>query len=304
MKLKNILMGSAIMSSELFALDTNASDKTTIKTAKDANVSESIQSSVEVVDQLSEYSSLITHSLYFIIFGVFIIYILHKLVSKFIYPYLRDTRIIKVLFGALYAMILVVSVLMVLKQLGFDVKIIGKISILSVLVGAVAIFFLLPFLPRLPFKIGHMVEINGVMGEIDNISTYHTTIRKFDGTMVFMPNAKIMTSTIMNYHDVPVRRIEMHLTISADSNIEEVKKQLSNIISDDERVLKDPAPSMYITGVEARGLSLSAYCWVENGDWLNARSDLFAQVQNTFMQNDNIALARTQQEVFLMDKIG
>ena len=125
------------------------------------------------------------------------------------------------------------------------------------------------------------------MGEIDNISTYHTTIRKFDGTMVFMPNAKIMTSTIMNYYDVPERRIEMYLTISADSNIEEVKKQLSNIINDDERVLKDPAPSMYITGVEARGLSLSAYCWVENGDWLSARSDLFAQVQNTFMQNDS-----------------
>jgi len=293
MKFKKILISSAIMSSELFALDTNASDKTIIKTATDANVREAIQSRVEVIDQLSEYSSLIVHSLYFIIFGVFIIYILHKLVSKFIYPYMRDTRIIKVLFGALYTMILVVSVLMVLKQLGFD-QIIGKISILSVLVGAVAIFFLLPFLPRLPFKIGHMVEINGVMGEIDKISTYHTTIRKFDGTMVFMPNAKIMTSTIMNYHDVPERRIEMHLTISADSNIEEVKKQLSNIISDNERVLKDPAPSIYVTGLEARGLSLSAYCWVENGDWLSTRSDLFAQVQNTFIQNNKIAMARTQ----------
>ncbi len=67
------------MSSELFALDTNTSDKTTIKTATNANVSETIQSSVEVIDQLSEYSSLITHSLYFIIFGVFIIYIVHKL---------------------------------------------------------------------------------------------------------------------------------------------------------------------------------------------------------------------------------
>ena len=70
MKLKNMLLSSAIMTSELFALDTNASDKTTIKTATDGNVSEAIQSSVEVVDQLTEYSSLITHSLYFNIFGV------------------------------------------------------------------------------------------------------------------------------------------------------------------------------------------------------------------------------------------
>ena len=60
---------------------------------------------------------------------------------------------------------------------------------------------------------------------------------------------------------------------------------------------------MYITGIEARGLSLSAYCWVENGDWFSTRSDLFAQVQNTFMQNNKIAMAHTQQEIYLMDKI-
>ena len=82
---------------------------------------------------------------------------------------------------------MVASVLIVLNKLGFDVKNLAKVSILSIVVIAVVIFFLLPFLPRLPFKIGQMVEIRGVLGTVDSITTYHTTIRKFDGTIVFIP---------------------------------------------------------------------------------------------------------------------
>jgi small conductance mechanosensitive channel len=192
---------------------------------------------------------------------------------------------------------------MILKKLGFDVRVIGKISILSVLVGAVCIFFLLPFLPRLPFKIGHMVEIGGIQGVVDSISTYHTTIRKFDGTIVFVPNTSVMSSKIMNYHDIPERRIEMHLEISINSDINTVKELLLKIMSDNDLVLEEPAPSIFITDADVTGIKISAYCWVKNGDWLSTRSDLWVQVQNTFIQNNKIAMAHTQQEIYLMDKI-
>jgi len=262
---------------------------------------ENLQNSLEVVNQLSEYGGLISRSLYFILFGMLVIYILHRLTSKYLYPHMKEKRVIKVLFGTLYALILVVSVLMVLKKLGFDVAVIGKISIISVLVGAVGIFFLLPFLPRLPFKIGHMVEIGGVLGVVDNISTYHTTVRKFDGTMVFIPNTTIMSSKIMNFHDIPERRIEMHLEISADSNISTVKELLLQTMRNESRVLDDPESSLFITHADASGIKVSAYCWVANGDWLGARSDLWEQAQNTFTNNTQVSMARPQQEVYLVN---
>ncbi len=293
-------VGSALFLSgtSLFALEKSDSNTTTVKP-----IGATLQQSTEVLNQLSEYGGLISKSLYFIIFGMFVIYILHKLTSKYLYPHMKKTRVIKVLFGTLYALILVVSVLVVLKKLGFDVRVIGKISILSVLVGAVGIFFLLPFLPRLPFKIGHMVEINGVLGIVDSISTYHTTIRQFDGTIVFIPNTVVMSNKIMNYHDIPERRIEMHLEISADSNITIVKELLLKIMNDDERILKEPAPSLFITDADVTGIKISAYCWVNNGDWLSTRSDLWIAVQNEFINNDQLSMARTQQEVYLIDKI-
>ena len=278
----------------LFGTDTNSTGT--------QPAGETLQDSVEVINQLSEYGGLITKSFYFIVVGMILIYILHRLTSKYLYPHMKNTRIIKVIFGTFYALILVVSVLIVLKKLGFDVSIIGKISILSVLLVSVVIFFVLPFLPRLPFKIGHMVEINGILGTVDSISTYHTTIRKFDGTIVFIPNTVVMSNKIMNYHDIPERRIEMHLEISTDSNITIAKELLLKIMNNEERVLKEPEPSLFITDADVSGIKISAYCWVKNGDWLSTRSDLWIQVQNDFINNDQLSMARKQQEIYLIDK--
>ncbi len=261
-----------------------------------------IKETIDIMNQMGEYGTLITNSLYFIVMGMLVIYLLHTLTSKFLYPHIKNRRIIKVFFGALYALILVVSVLMVLNKLGFDVRNIGKVAILSVLMAAVVIFFLLPFLPRLPFKIGHMVEINGVLGTVDSITTYHTTIRKFDGTMVFIPNALIIASKIMNYHDIPDRRIELNLAVSTESDIEEVEKLLKTIMTEDEYILNDPAPAVFVTNADIEGIKFSAYCWVKNADWLSTRGSLWTRIQKEFVGNDQISMSRPQQEIYLIDK--
>ncbi len=265
-------------------------------------VSEVIQDTVEIVDQVSEYGALITHSLLFIIGGMAVIFILHKIASRYLYPLITNPRIVKVIFGALYVLILLIAVLIVLKELGFDVRIIGRISILVVLISTVGVFFLMPFLPRLPFKLGHMVEINGVLGFVDSISTFHTTVRKFDGTMVFIPNALVMATKIMNYHDVPERRIDIILSISLDNDMDIVIEQLLKIMNADERVLEKPAPPGVIAlEVEITGIEIRAYCWVKNKDWLSTRSDLMLRILHEFSVNDQMSLSLPQHEIHITD---
>ena len=272
--------------------------------SKDTNdtTGKSTKETIDIMNQMGDYGTLITNSLYFIVIGMFIIYILHMLTSKFLYPHIKNRRMIKVFFATLYVLILVVTVLLVLNKLGFDVRNLGKVSILSVLLIAVVIFFILPFLPRLPFKTGHMVEVNGVLGIVDSITTYHTTIRKFDDTMVFIPNAFILASNIMNYHDLPNRKIELNLDISIESDIEEVEKLLMTIMKENKRTLNDPTPSIVITNADIEGIKFSAYCWVKNADWVSTRTSLWTRIQKEFLNNDQISMSRPQQEIYLMDK--
>ncbi len=273
--------------------------------AEEQSVTSVIQEASEIVDQVSVYGSLITNSLYLIVGGMIAVFILHKLTSKFLYPYLKNTRLIKVIFGAMYVLILVVTMLIVINKIGIDTSAISKVAILSVLIGAMAIFFLVPFLPRLPFKIGQMIEVNGVLGTVDNISTAHTTIRTFDGAMVFIPNPVVLASRITNFQDIPERRIAMNLTVNLDSDMEEARDLIFKIMNEDERVLKEPAPPVVrATTANAAGIDLTALCWVKNADFLNVQSDLWLQVVDAFKKDDHVTMALPQQKIHVVNETG
>ena len=139
-------------------------------------VEEGLIEVVQAVDQLSHYGWLIGKTLIVLICGLVLVSLVHSIAARFLYPRLQNRRLLKVVFGSLYVMTLVVASLLAIEQLGFETNRLAKIAIIIVLVGSVIAFFLAPFFPRLPFKLGHMVEIDGVMGTVEAISTFHTTI--------------------------------------------------------------------------------------------------------------------------------
>jgi small conductance mechanosensitive channel len=259
------------------------------------------QQTTEIVEQVNEYGSMIINGLYLIIGGMLAVYLLYKLASKAIYPHVKDTRHVKVIFGTLYVLVLVITALLAFKQLGFDVNTIGKIVLTCVLIGAVVVFFLVPFFPRLPFKTGHMVELKGVLGIVESISAFHTKIRKLDGTMAFIPNSSIMTSEILNYSHIPIRRIEMQLSVNVDCDLEQSKKLFLRIMNEDKRVMNDPTPTVNLVSANAAGVDILAFCWAKNEDWFGARSDLWLKVVDGFMSEDRVAMSLPQQEVYVID---
>lgn len=272
-------------------------------------VAAAIQEAAEVVDQVSAYGSLITNSLYLIIIGMVVVFLLHKLTSKFLYPYIKNRRLVRVVFGTLYVLILVVTMLMVLNRIGIDTTVISKVALMTVLACAIIIFFLIPFLPRLPFLIGQMIEVNGVFGIVDSISYAHTTIRTFDGTIVFVPNPLVLASKIINYHHLPERRIALNLIVNLDADIEEVRTLLLKIMNGDERVVEEPAaPLVRAATASANGLELTALCWVKNDDFLNTQSDLWIRVVTAFNNDERVTMSIPKQEIYIteskVDKVG
>jgi small conductance mechanosensitive channel len=271
--------------------------------AEEQPVAAALEEVSGIVDQLSNYSSLIGDSLLMIIGGMIAVFVLYKLTAKFLFPYIQNKRLIRVVFGTIYVLILVVTMLVVLDKIGIDTSVIGKVSILTVLVGAVAIFFLVPFLPRLPFMIGQMIEVNGVFGIVDSISTLHTTIRTFDGGMVFLPNPLVLASRITNFSEIPERRIGMNLVVNPGSDIEEVRDLILKIMSADERVLEKPAaPVVRATTANADGISLTALCWTKNEDFLNTQSDLWIQVVDALKNDDRVSMAFPQHKIHVVNE--
>lgn len=256
----------------------------------------------EILEHVNEYSYLVGDALGFILVGILSVLILHKLASLFVYRYIQNQRLLRVIFGTLYVLVFVVCGIAVLRKVGFDVSSGGSVAILLVLFLAVLIYFIIPFFPKLPFVPGHMVESYGVLGVVDSVSSFHTTIRKFDGTLVFIPNAMVLASKIQNFSYTPNRRIEIDLTVTTDSNLDTVKERLLELAAMNEKVLAEPAPAVFTMSVDAVGIQVMLYCWVENADFLGVRSELWQAILAEVNREAGLALSLPRQEINLREE--
>ena len=144
-----------------------------------------------IVTQLASYGGLITSVILVMLGGMLAVFLLYKLLNSLIKPGGTYARVMAVFLGAVYVLILLVTVLVAAQKIGLPVQGLGGIAILMVVVGAVIVFFLLPFLPRLPFVTGDMVQIKGDIGVVEAMTAYQVVLRTFDGQTVFIPTREI-----------------------------------------------------------------------------------------------------------------
>ncbi|WP_439106035.1 mechanosensitive ion channel family protein [Congregibacter sp.] len=242
----------------------------------------------ESLASLEVYARLIATGLGFLLGAMLIVFLLYKLVTSIIKPEGLAARMVSVAFGAIYVLIIVLAVLLAAEKLNYDVSGFAGIAILLVIVGAVIAFFAILFLPRLPFVIGDTVSIRGTMGVVDGITTYQTILRCFDGRLVYIPNMMMVGSDIQNYSTVPTRRVEVNVDLHVTDDIEVGRQLMLSAIAADERVLSEPAPAVFVTGMESGIISLLGLCWVNNADWFPTRDALIVDIAKRLNQTEGV----------------
>ena len=251
---------------------------------------ELVQKTEELIYQVGQYGEVIVGSVLLFVIGVIAIYLAHKFAAKYIFPHFGKGRLVKVAGVALYALIIVTVSLLVLNGLGIDATRVGQIALVIVFISAVLIFFLLPFLPKLPYQIGHLVEFKGELGTVSAISPLFTTLQRADGTLIFFPNTSIMSAPVKNYSHISSRLIEINLSVRHGSDLAHVKQTLVDLMSRDKSVLKEQSPpTVFVTKADGVRIDLLAVCWVRNEDWVRTKSDLWEMILQTLNHDNDLA---------------
>ena len=89
------------------------------------------QNSEQIAESVGEYGYLIGDSLVVIVLGMLLVFVLHRIARRFLFPLIQNNRLPVVIFATLY--VLVLTAIMVLNKLGFDVSTRGRVAILLVL---------------------------------------------------------------------------------------------------------------------------------------------------------------------------
>ena len=95
-----------------------------------------------------------------------------------------------------------------------------KDSLASLANGVIIIF-------TKPFKKGDYVQIGEYDGLIQDIRLFNTKILTYDNEEVIIPNNEILSTKIINYFSMPLRRVKIDFCVPYDTDIEKVKKNCS-----------------------------------------------------------------------------
>jgi small conductance mechanosensitive channel len=139
----------------------------------------------------------------------------------------------------------IVLILLVVSTLGIDITafaaIIAAVGLalqgsLSNFAGGVVIMVFKPY------KIGDLVEAQGVIGEVSEIDIFNTRLVSTDNKKIIVSNGAMANGNIINYTAEGKIRVDLEVDVSYDSDIKKAKDVLLKVLTDNSKVLKSPAP--------------------------------------------------------------
>lgn len=133
-----------------------------------------------------------------------------------------------------------------------------------------------------PFRAGDYVEAAGKGGTVEKIGLFTTLLRTPDNCELTVPNSQITADSILNYSMRDSRRLDLIIGISYDDDIPRAKQLLAEILTDDPRVLDEPAPVIAVGGLGESSVDLFVRPWVAPADYWPLRFDLLERIKLTF----------------------
>ena len=79
---------------------------------------------------------------------------------------------------------------------------------------------------------------------------------------------------IINLSDTPNRRAEIQIAISYGDNVDAARKVILSVLSKDKRVMKTPAPVVFVSDLGDSAVVLSVRYWTKFADNFDSMGDL------------------------------
>ena len=137
--------------------------------------------------------------------------------------------------------------------IGFALKDIGE----NFLAGIILAF-------KSPFKLDDLIEVNGIMGHVKDISIRETLIKTPDGKDVFLPNAIILKNPLFNYTLDGFLRYEFVVGIAYENSPSDAIKLMLKTVNNVEGILQgDKKPTITINELATNSINIKTQFWVD-----------------------------------------
>jgi small conductance mechanosensitive channel len=133
-----------------------------------------------------------------------------------------------------------------------------------------------------PFRLGELIEANGVLGTVTEIQLFSTVLVTGDNKEITIPNGEIQGNNMVNYTRQGRLRVDFTFDVSYADDLPKVKRLLAEILAADSRVLAEPPPVIFVQSLGENGVSIAVRPWVKPDDYWSLQWDVPERVKLRF----------------------
>lgn len=242
-----------------------------------------------------------------LLFGFLIIKIIKKLVGRvidkgnidktaggFLKSFIKvilDTILLIVILNALG--VPMASIITVVGAAGLALSLALQQSLSNVAGGFIILF-------SKPFKAGDVIEVNDVIGKVDNISILYTKIVSYDNKVSYIPNGVISNAKITNRTEKSLRRLDLTYSIGYGDDYKKAKELIMSVLNESKNAMMVPEPVVGMAEHGDSAIKIDVKVWTYTDKYYELRYELNEKIKDTFDEN-GINIPFGQLDVHLID---
>lgn len=138
-----------------------------------------------------------------------------------------------------------------------------------------------------PFTIGDYIkeDTHANEGVVVGIDLFYTKLQTGDNKLIVVPNGTLANSSLTNFTSQKMRRLDLTVGISYDSDIKKAKQVLSDIVNAHELVMKDQEIKIFVSSLDESQVTIGTRAWTSTDDYWTVKWELLEQYKEQLEAN-------------------
>ncbi|MEN6297008.1 MAG: mechanosensitive ion channel family protein [Rectinema sp.] len=149
-----------------------------------------------------------------------------------------------------------------------------------------------------PFQIGDVIQVGDITGIVMSIDLLSVKLQTFDNRFVRIPNESIIKLNVTNNTRFPIRRLDVWVGVSYNSNLNKVTEVLKDIAARNLYALDNPAPLIYIDKFDNSSINILFGVWFEQSKLVDLRNSIIIDIHTRFAE-EGIEIPYPKRDVYI-----
>lgn len=135
-----------------------------------------------------------------------------------------------------------------------------------------------------PYKVGDYLAAQGEEGIVKEIQIFNTILLTLDNKTVIIPNGTIANGNMTNFTYEETRRVDFTVGIAYGDDYDKAKAVLERFISEDDKILKDPAYFIGLGELADSSVNITLRVWTKTADYWDVYFKMNEKIYKQFGQ--------------------